>query len=121
MQGNAVAQFEVGYLYEKGEGLARDYQQAAIWYRKAAEQGHRTALYNLGALLVNGDGAPRDEVLAAMLFERAATLGHVNAATERDRVLRRLSARQAAEAKHLAAQWQPGNPLPTRSKTGNGV
>lgn len=120
-QGLVEAQNNLGRMYDAGLGVTKDFKEAVRWYRKAAEQGHRTGLYNLGAMLVNGDGAPRDEVLAAMLFERAAMLGHTNAATERDRLMRRLSAKQVVEAKQLAAQWQPGNPLPTRSKTGNGV
>ena len=115
------AQNNLGRMYDAGLGVAKDFKEAVRWYRKAAEQGHRTALYNLGAMLANGDGAPRDEVVAAMLFERAAALGHTNATTQRDRLLRRLSAGQAAEAKQLAAQWQPSNPLPTSSKTGSGA
>ena len=30
-----------------GEGVAKDEVEAAMWYRKAAEQGHATAQYNL--------------------------------------------------------------------------
>jgi hypothetical protein len=38
-QGNADAQFNLGYLYDKGQGVPQDYAQAAAWYRKAAERG----------------------------------------------------------------------------------
>jgi TPR repeat protein len=30
-------------MYNKGEGVTRDYGQAVAWCRKAAEQGHEEA------------------------------------------------------------------------------
>jgi Sel1 repeat len=41
--GNAEAQFEVGQMYHLGRGLKKDPVEAALWYRKAAEQGHEEA------------------------------------------------------------------------------
>ncbi|MFW9297617.1 tetratricopeptide repeat protein, partial [Glaesserella parasuis] len=38
-QGDAVAQFNLGVMYDKGRGVNQDYHQAAKWYQKAAEQG----------------------------------------------------------------------------------
>ncbi|MGN6843432.1 tetratricopeptide repeat protein, partial [Neisseria sp. P0021.S006] len=38
-QGNAKAQFSLGKMYYKGEGVRQDYAQAVQWYRRAAEQG----------------------------------------------------------------------------------
>lgn len=38
-QGHSKAQFNVGLMYRSGRGVAADDQQAAAWYRKAAEQG----------------------------------------------------------------------------------
>ena len=38
-QGDVNAQFDLGWKYSHGEGVTKDYQQAANWYRKAAEQG----------------------------------------------------------------------------------
>jgi hypothetical protein len=37
--GDASAQFELGKIYEAGGGVRQNLEQAAIWYRKAAEQG----------------------------------------------------------------------------------
>ena len=39
-QGDAEAQYELGTLYEKGQGVVQDYKQAFHWYKKSAEQGH---------------------------------------------------------------------------------
>jgi TPR repeat protein len=38
-KGDAEAQFNVGYCYMRGAGVPLDEAQAAVWYRKAAEQG----------------------------------------------------------------------------------
>src|ERR1700693_272362 len=46
--GNAVAQFGLGFMYEKGYGIAKDDAQAFAWYRKAAAQGAVYAQFNLG-------------------------------------------------------------------------
>ena len=39
-QGNAYSQRNLGYCYDLGYGVTKDYTEAAKWYRKAAEQGH---------------------------------------------------------------------------------
>jgi len=49
-QGDDVAQFDLGVMYNKGWGVPRDYVQAAKWYRLAAAQGNPEAKYNLGIL-----------------------------------------------------------------------
>ena len=38
-QGDAQAQYYLGVLYFKGEGVPQDYVQAREWWLKAAEQG----------------------------------------------------------------------------------
>jgi len=38
-QGDSSAQFGLGWMYDLGKGVLKDYKQAADWYRKAAEQG----------------------------------------------------------------------------------
>jgi TPR repeat protein len=34
----------LGLLYEQGQGVEQDYDEAAAWYRKAAEQGYPEAI-----------------------------------------------------------------------------
>lgn len=38
--GDVVAQYNLGSMLEKGEGLSRDKNSAINWYRQAARQGH---------------------------------------------------------------------------------
>ena len=47
-QGNASAQYNLGLMYDKGEGVAENDAEAVKWYRKAADQGRATAQSNLG-------------------------------------------------------------------------
>ena len=42
-QGEASAQFNLGYMYATGRGVAEDNTEAVRWYRLAAEQGHAGA------------------------------------------------------------------------------
>ena len=46
-QGNTSAQTSLGWMYEKGYGVAKSYSEALKWYRKAAQQGDETAQDNL--------------------------------------------------------------------------
>ena len=38
-QGDAYAQYNLGFLYEKGQGVVQDYAEAVKWYKLAAAQG----------------------------------------------------------------------------------
>ena len=37
--GDKIDQFNLGIMYENGEGVPQDYKEAVKWYTKAAEQG----------------------------------------------------------------------------------
>lgn len=52
-QGIPDAQFNLGILHEKGQGVVRDYRIAAEWYQKAAVQGHVGAQTQLKALIAS--------------------------------------------------------------------
>ena len=106
-QGNGNAQFSLGVMYEKGQGVTLNLNEAAKWYRLAADQGHPTAQFNLGAMYDNGRGVPRDETLAHMWFSLSVAQGNHEAATSRDIVARRLTPSQVAQAQKLAREWKP--------------
>lgn len=55
-QGDAWAQFQLGIMYAKGEGIPQDYKAAIHWYQKAAAQVDADSLLMLGAMCHNGDG-----------------------------------------------------------------
>lgn len=56
--GNADAQFQLGYMADKGIGVKQDYQKAIQWYTLSANQGNEVAQYNLGVMYYNGRGTP---------------------------------------------------------------
>ncbi|EMT3920850.1 sel1 repeat family protein [Neisseria gonorrhoeae] len=75
-QGNAAAQFNLGVMYENGQGVRQDYVQAVQWYRKASEQGDAQAQYNLGAMYYKGRGVRQDLVLAQEWLGKACQNGN---------------------------------------------
>lgn len=42
-QGHAQAMFELGYMYERGDGVSQEYRKAAAMYKHAADKGHQDA------------------------------------------------------------------------------
>ena len=59
--------------------MPRDGAQAAMWFRRAAEQGLADAQFNLALILLQGDGVPRDPTEAMVWCRRAAEQGITDA------------------------------------------
>jgi hypothetical protein len=78
-QGDADAQSNLGFMFEKGRGVTQDYAQAVYWYRKAAEQGNAVAQNNLGFLYYKGLGVTQDYPQAVSWFRKAAEQGNARA------------------------------------------
>ena len=57
-QGDVFAQFELGLMYDNGDGVPKNDAEAVRWYRLAAERGDRAAQANLGVKYAQGDGVP---------------------------------------------------------------
>ncbi len=106
-QGNANGQYNLGSMYDKGQGVPRDYGEAVKWTRKAANQGNANAQNNLGIMYGKGQGVPRDYVQAHIWFNLAAAQGDDMARKNSDIVAKRMTAEQIAEAQRLAREWKP--------------
>ena len=78
-QGDARAQYNLGVMYGKGEGVPQDYAEALRWYRQAAEQGDASAQFNLGVMYYRGEGVSRDYAEALRWWRQAAEQGHARA------------------------------------------
>src|SRR5438445_688560 len=109
-QGNVDAQFDLGFMYQNGDGVPKDSAQAVQWYRRAAEQGYAKAQYNLGLLYRNGDGVPKELVTAYMWFSLVAGQGIEPAKTNRDSIEKLMTANEIAEAQRLSREWKPKGP-----------
>jgi TPR repeat protein len=75
-QGDAIAQYNLGVMYDKGRGVVQDYGQAVKWYHRAAEQGDADAQIKLGLMYGLGDGVVEDYVTAHMWGNIARANGY---------------------------------------------
>lgn len=78
-KGVAPAQYDLGKLYERGQGVDRDLIEARNLIGKAAEAGHVGAMYDYALFLAEGEGGPKSEPDAVTWFEKAAAHGLVDA------------------------------------------
>jgi len=75
----AWAQYNLGLMYQKGEGVAPSDAEALHWYRLAASQGFADAQQRLADLYYLGQGIPRSYTQAALWYRRAAEQGNARA------------------------------------------
>ncbi len=78
--GDPDAQYRLGQLYlSGGVSILQDFEEAAKWYRKAADQGHPRGQSSLGVLYGYGWGVPQDLAESAKWWRKAAEQGDSNA------------------------------------------
>ena len=99
--GDAKAQYAIGIVYAKGQGVEQNFAEAVRWFTSAAEQGNPNARYLLGYMYRLGQGVERDPVKAYMWFDLAAGGGLASAAQARDLLADDMSADQIAAAQAL--------------------
>jgi len=99
--GDVRAQYDLGVLYDRGQGVPQDDHEAMNWYHRAAEQGEARAQYNLGLMYANGQGIKQDYAEAYYWITLAATQGNVHAVEARDYYAAQMTPDQMARAKQL--------------------
>lgn len=77
--GNAMAQFNMGVLFDEGEEVAENDEVAVSWYKMAAEQDFAPAIMSLGEMYQKGYGVEKDFDKAMSLYQEAAVMGNVEA------------------------------------------
>ena len=75
-QGQPVAQYNLGIIYEYGRGVGQSDAEAVKWYRKASVQGVSVAQYRLGIMYDNGWGVPPSDTAAVKWYREAAEQGN---------------------------------------------
>jgi len=75
LQGQPVAEYSLGTLYERGQGVTASPALALKWYLAAANQGNRKAMHNLAVGYAEGSAGPKNTQEAARWFAQAAALG----------------------------------------------
>jgi TPR repeat protein len=109
--GDPLAQTYLGFMYQEGRGVPRDYEVAAHWFRAAADQGQPTAQFFLGLLYDKGFGVRRDFVDAEKWLNLAAA--HANNhdrdywARMRDAVAGKLTIDELREARARSLAFTP--------------
>lgn len=106
--GDPQAEFVLGEMYRKGQGLVKSMDDALPWLNKAAEAGHAGAQNVLGQLYETGDGVEQNFDTALQWFQRAAESGdapgQLNLGLHHIRVEEHRDFEQAAKWIHLAAE-----------------
>ena len=76
-QGDADSQYNLGLMYQLGQGVPQDDKAVVKWYKLAAEQGNASAQYNLGLIYEMAQGVPQDYKAAVKWYRLAAKQGDV--------------------------------------------
>jgi TPR repeat protein len=112
-----VGEMKLAQLYrDGGKGFPRQMEQAAVWYRKAAEQGEVTAQGILGVLYSIGQGLPQDYVEAYFWLDLAASANGPNQEkyiANRQLVGTHLTAGELETIEERVAAWLAAHPRPS--------
>ena len=110
-RGHAKAQHRLGWMYENGEGVWQNDEEAMNWYRRAAkgyrlaaEAGDVDAQSNLGLMYAMGWGVALNDRLAYMWSNLAAVQGHKGAKQNRDRVADIMTSERITEAQEMTVR-----------------
>lgn len=78
-KGILPAQYQLALLYDVGDKIPENRDQAKFWMERAADGGLIDAVYALGVWHERGYYGASDLDVAVPLYERAARAGHLNA------------------------------------------
>ncbi len=73
--GDTSAQYNLGIMYARGEGVKQDYAGAFYWFLKAARHGDSEAQFHIGDMYENGLGVQQNYTEAVKWYRRTAEQG----------------------------------------------
>ena len=73
------AQFNLGTMYDNGEGVDKDEFQAFNWYQLAAKEGHSKSQYQLGLKYKLGSGVTKSYIYSYVWLDIASKKGNKKA------------------------------------------
>ena len=103
-RGESYVQFNMGTMYEAGQGVPQDYAEAEKWYRLAADQGYAKAQNNLGVMYEDGNGVLQDNVMAHMWYNIASANGNSKAGEWRDEIAGQMTNADISKAQAMARE-----------------
>ena len=104
-KGVGQASYMLGVMYDNSWGVPRNDIEAVKWYAKAAVQGHPLAQHDLALMYASGAGVPKDYVRAHMWLNIAVAFGNSFMVKHRNRIAKKMTPTQIAEAERLAREW----------------
>ena len=104
-QNNAVAQYNLGICYIKGDGVPTDEIEAVKWIRKAAEQNNAMAQNILGLCYAIGSGIAKEYVEAYKWMLLSGMQGNKYTNEYVILIINMMSEEQILEGKQRASDW----------------
>jgi TPR repeat protein len=112
-QGNANAQYMVGFMYLgnrfASKNVVQDFAEALKWYDLAARQGIPAAQGGIGTMYEVGLGVVQSNVRAHMWFNIAAANGDLTARNRRDFLAAEMTKDDISKAQSLATECMKSN------------
>ena len=71
--------YNLGYCFDKGEGVEQNSTKAVELYTKAAEKGNSAAMFNLGHIFEMGEGVEQNLAKAVEWYTKAQDAGDEDA------------------------------------------
>ena len=102
---DGLAQYYVAMMYLQGQGVEQSYDEAAQWFRKAAEQRIKQAQYRLAELYMSGRGVPKDYEYAYAWYRTGAEHQHRKSIDALPAARDNLSAEELEEAEKLSRKF----------------
>jgi TPR repeat protein len=103
-QGNALAQYNLGLKYDKGDGIPEDDAEASRWFLKSAIQGDIDAQFALAMMFVAGEGVSKDYVKAYSWLSLSAAQGSGISASRKSILADTMTAAQITAAQALSTR-----------------
>ena len=88
-KGNRLAQYNIGILYLRGQGVTRDLQKAFFWLNESAKRNYPPSLYILGWFYEKGLLGQADSTRALGLYQKSARFHYQPAITQMSELLYR--------------------------------
>ncbi len=107
-EGSAPAQFNIGRMFERGEGRDVDVKTAVAWYTRAAENGFARAQFRLGELYEADEAIEQDLVRARKWFAVAAQTKYPGAKKRKKRIAERMTPKEIALGDMYARGYRQG-------------
>lgn len=103
-QGNIIAQYNLGSMYKKGDGVPQNDKAAVKWFTLSAEQGDAEAQTNLSVMFGLGDGVIQDFVISHMWANIGRANGDKNSDKAIELLILQMTPSQIEKAQDLARE-----------------